>query len=138
VHHDAVTTQIDPTFVDIAGDDEVRRSEVAPAIFFMPTGHRQREKIDVFAFEGVFHHWSGLDDSRRNEFLIVEAFFPRLDELIAAIVEWQVRRETLPLERLMMHADEHSMTGWVIYDFIEEDGRVGLVARVHFGDRAHF
>jgi len=53
--------------------------------------------IDVLAFENVFHHRPGVNDARRNRFLIVEAFFPRLDELIAAIVERQVSCEALPL-----------------------------------------
>ena len=68
---------------------------------------------------------------------VVQTFAPGLNELIAVIIQRQVRRQALALERLMMHADEHAVAGWIIFDLVEENRRVGRIARVDFGHRAH-
>ena len=104
----------------------------------MPARHGQGEQVDVFAFKNVFHHRAALDDARRYELLVVEAFLPGLDEFVAAVVERQVRGEALAFQRLMVHADQHAMTRRIIFDLSNKNRRVGLVARVDFGERAHF
>ena len=59
--HDAVAADVDPAFVDIAGNDEVGRADISAAVLFMPMRHRQREEVDVLAFVNIFQHRSRLD-----------------------------------------------------------------------------
>ncbi len=137
VHHDAVAADVDPALVDVAGDDEMGGAHVAAAVFFMPMGHRQRQQIDVLAFVNIFHHRAAVDDPRRNIGRVVQTLAPGLNEVIAVVIEGQMRRQTLALERLMVHADEHPMAGRIILDLVEQDRRIGRVARVNFRHRAH-
>jgi hypothetical protein len=80
---------------------------------------------------------TGPDHPRLDKFLIIEPLLPRLDEFVAAVVQGQVSGEALAFQRLMMHADEHATAGGIVLDLIEENGRVGLIARVQLGDGAH-
>src|SRR4029453_12756931 len=42
VHHHAITTEVDPPFVDVASNHDMRRAQISAAIVFVPARPRQR------------------------------------------------------------------------------------------------
>ena len=138
MHHDAIAAEIDPAFVEIAADRDIERAQVTAAVALVPMRRGQRQKIDVLAFEDIFHQGSRIDDARRHQLRIVQALLPGVDELIAAVIERQMIGQTLALERRIVDAGQDAPARWIVFDLIEEHRRRRLGLRRHLGHRADF
>jgi hypothetical protein len=138
VHHDAITTKIDPAFIRIAADGNVEGADVAAAIAFVPKRRGQRQDIDVLSLEDVLHHRPRADHSRRNQPGIVQTFFPRVDKLIPTIIERQMISEALALESWVVNAGQDPPARRIVYDLVEQHCGRWLGVRGNFGHSADF
>src|SRR3989338_11218052 len=64
--HDAIGTQIYPTFIRILRNVKTARANVTPAIKLVPKGCGERQDVDIIAHLDVFQDWSVINELIRN------------------------------------------------------------------------
>ena len=118
VDHDAIDPHIDPAFVRILRDHDMRCSYISAAVLIVPLGDWKLEQVDLLAGKNVLQNRSTIDILRRDQLRVVQTLLPHRNEFVAPHLDGKIGRQRCSLERLD-HSNQHAIAGRIIFDVIE-------------------